>query len=70
MDQDRERFLDETCAFWQPLSPRPLSREDARQINENLAGFFTVLAEWKRRRQQRAAAQEAQSPATEAARSA
>ena len=33
---------------WQPRLGRDLSREDARQIVENVTGFFTVLAEWSR----------------------
>jgi hypothetical protein len=32
---------------WQPLYQRQLSREDARQIAENLTGFFRVLLRWK-----------------------
>jgi hypothetical protein len=41
-------FLDETLAFWQPRTTRKLTREDAREINENLTGFFRVLMEWSR----------------------
>jgi hypothetical protein len=32
--------------LWQPRASRPLSEEDAREIAENLLGFFRVLAEW------------------------
>ena len=32
--------------LWQPRASRPLSEEDAREISENLIGFFRVLAEW------------------------
>jgi hypothetical protein len=39
-------FLDDTIAVWQPLSQRPLTREDAREITENMVGFFSVLREW------------------------
>ena len=39
-------FLDETREFWQRRSPRWLSSEDARQIAENVSGFFRVLQEW------------------------
>ena len=28
--------------------PRRLSNEDAREITENLTGFFTILAQWSR----------------------
>ncbi len=44
---DEARILDETISFWQPLSPRTLTREDARQIRENLTGFFRVLSKWE-----------------------
>jgi hypothetical protein len=40
------QFLDETIAVFQPLSQRPLSREDAREIVQNITGFFQVLSEW------------------------
>jgi hypothetical protein len=40
-------FLDETIGDWQPLSRRLLTREDAREIVENLTGFFRVLNEWR-----------------------
>ena len=39
-------FLDKTIAFWQPRISRKLTREDARQMVENVTGFFQVLAEW------------------------
>lgn len=41
-------FLDQTLEFWQPRTKRKLTREDAREINENLTGFFRVLMEWAR----------------------
>ncbi len=41
-------FLDETIAIWQPRTSRRLTREDARQIIENMTGFFNVLREWDR----------------------
>jgi hypothetical protein len=41
-------FLDETVAFWQKRSKRQLTREDGREIIENLTGFFRVLQEWDR----------------------
>ena len=39
-------LLDRTIAFWQPRTARKLTREDARQMVENVTGFFRVLAEW------------------------
>jgi hypothetical protein len=37
-----------TIAIWEPRAARKLSREDARQIIENITGFFAILAEWWR----------------------
>ncbi|RLC88205.1 MAG: hypothetical protein DRJ03_03405 [Chloroflexi bacterium] len=39
-------FLDETIQVWQPLSPEPLTREDAREIIENSVGFYGTLIRW------------------------
>ena len=39
-------FLDQTIAVWQPYTDRHLTREDAREIAHNVAGFFRVLREW------------------------
>ena len=39
---------DRTTETWQTRSNRDLSREDARQIVENVMGFFSILAEWSR----------------------
>ncbi len=43
-----ERFalVEETIRFWQPRSSRPLTTEDARQMVENVSGFFTTLQRW------------------------
>jgi hypothetical protein len=50
------RFLDETMATWQPLSVRPLNREDAREIVSNVFGFFRILREWERAEREAASA--------------
>ena len=39
-------FNEQTIALWQPRCTRTLDKEDAREIIENAAGFFSVLAEW------------------------
>jgi hypothetical protein len=39
-------LIEDTIGFWQPRYGRPLTREDARQIIENLVGFFTTLQRW------------------------
>ena len=43
-----DNLIDRTRQVWQSRFGRDLSREDARQIAENIAGFFTILAEWSR----------------------
>ncbi len=35
-----------TLQVWQPRTARRLSREDARQIVENVTGFVQILLEW------------------------
>lgn len=39
-------LLESTIAFWQSRAQCQLSREDARQISENITGFFSILARW------------------------
>jgi hypothetical protein len=41
-----DNLIDRTIALWQPRLRRDLSREDARQIAENVTGFFSILREW------------------------
>jgi len=41
-----DNLINRTRRVWQPRLRRDLSCEDARQIAENVTGFFTVLAEW------------------------
>jgi hypothetical protein len=36
-----------TLEIWSRRSTRPLTEEDAREIAENMTGFFRVLLEWK-----------------------
>ena len=43
-----DNLSDRTRKVWQPRIGRDLTNEDARQINENVTGFFTILAEWSR----------------------
>ena len=43
-----DNLIDRTIETWQPRFERGLSREDARQIVENVTGFFSILAEWSR----------------------
>jgi len=43
-----DNLIDRTRQVWQPRLGRDLSGEDARQIAENVTGFFSILAEWSR----------------------
>jgi hypothetical protein len=43
-----DNLIDRTREVWKRRLGRDLSREDARQIAENVTGFFTILAEWSR----------------------
>ena len=49
MRTTRQQLTEHTIAVWQPRLRRRLTNEDAREIAENITGFFTVLAEWSRR---------------------
>ena len=44
----RPEVIAQTLAFWQPRTKRRLTSEDAREINQNLTGFFNILLEWDR----------------------
>ena len=48
LDPANDNLIDRTIALWRSRLGRDLSREDARQIAENVTGFFKVLAEWSR----------------------
>jgi hypothetical protein len=41
-------ILKKTIDVWQPHSEKKLTEEDARQIIQNLTGFFETLARWDR----------------------
>jgi hypothetical protein len=41
-------LIERTRKVWQPRIGRNLTNEDARQISENVTGFFAILAEWSR----------------------
>jgi hypothetical protein len=43
-----DNLLRSTSQVWQPRLGRDLSREDARQIVENVTGVFALLTEWSR----------------------
>ena len=41
-----DNLIDRTRKVWQPRTGRDLTNEDARQIAENVTGFFAILTEW------------------------
>ncbi len=43
-----DNLIEQTIALWQSRLQRDLRREDARQIVENVTGFFKILSEWSR----------------------
>jgi len=44
----KEEFIDYTLRVFQPRTSRVLTREDAREIAENVVGFFSTLRELKK----------------------
>jgi hypothetical protein len=47
MRKTQKQLIDQTLEFWQARSPQTLTREDAREIIENVTGFFRILQEWE-----------------------
>ena len=43
-----DAFLERTARLFEARMGRSLSTEDARQIIDNIGGFFRILAEWER----------------------
>jgi len=43
-----DNLIDRTIGLWHSRGRRTLSHEDARQIVENVTGFFSILHEWSR----------------------
>jgi hypothetical protein len=43
-----ENLIDRTIKLWHARVEHDLTREDARQIIENVSGFFFLLREWSR----------------------
>ncbi|TPJ64128.1 hypothetical protein [Mesorhizobium sp. B2-7-1] len=43
-----DAFLERTARLFEARLGRSLSAEDARQIVDNIDGFFRILAEWER----------------------
>ena len=60
-DNDAGKQIARARQIWQPCIGRDLRDEDARQIMQNVTGFFGVLAEWSRT-ERLAAANDASAP--------
>jgi len=45
-----QEFLRKTIEVWQSYSQERLSFADARDITENITGFFSLLSEWKKQK--------------------
>ena len=43
-----DNLVDQTREVWSPRLGHDLSSEDARQIIENVTGFFAILVDWSR----------------------
>jgi hypothetical protein len=48
-------LIDRTVTLWQRRLGRDLTRENAREMAENVAGFFNTLAKWSRAEMPRSA---------------
>ena len=48
MSKKTDIFLQKTIDVWQPGYKKKLTQEDARQITENMTGFFDTLLEWEK----------------------
>lgn len=49
MKNEASDIIEHTLNFWGKRAGKDLSREDAREMVANVAGFFQVLAEWDRK---------------------
>lgn len=43
-----DAVLEQTIRLFESRTGRSMSKEDARQIVENVSGFFRILSEWDR----------------------
>jgi len=52
VNQAESQLIARTRETWQPRAGRNLSDEDAREIAENVTGFFRLLLEWEARKKE------------------
>ena len=55
MNQAAPQLIARTKETWQPRAACSLSDEDAREIAENVTGFFRLLLEWEAREKEHTA---------------
>jgi hypothetical protein len=48
-EEAKKFFLQQTIKIWQRRTLRELTYEDARQVTENVVGFFQILVEWEKK---------------------
>lgn len=53
MEESKRQLIEQTKQFWQARAQKSLSDEDAREIIENITGFFKVLKEWQEKEKNR-----------------
>lgn len=53
MKEVKNNLILKTLGVWRPRTASRLSEEDARNIAENIAGFFTILLEWEAREKEK-----------------
>jgi hypothetical protein len=47
MERSKNNLITRTTEVWQPHCARSISDEDAREIAENITGFFGLLLQWE-----------------------
>ena len=45
--KSKQQITADALEFWQSRASRELNEEDARQIVENITGFFDLLLKWE-----------------------
>lgn len=55
MNQRESQLIARTKELWQPRTAHNLSDEEAREIAENVTGFFKLLREWEASENERTA---------------
>lgn len=46
MVERKADFINETIAFWQPYTDEIVTPELAKEMVDNISGFFRILLEW------------------------